>query len=65
MHPEKKGAMLLYLSLVCDRQPRPVVPNAAIFNTVPLAVVIPNHKLIFLLLHHSNFATVMNYNINT
>ena len=34
------------------------------FNTVPHVVVTSNHKIISLLLHNCNFATVMNYNVN-
>jgi hypothetical protein len=33
------------------------------FHTVP-HVLTPNHKIIFLLLHNSHFATVMNHNVN-
>jgi hypothetical protein len=42
------------------------LPNAAIqpFNTVPHGVVAPNHKIISLLFHNCNFATVRNYNVN-
>jgi hypothetical protein len=34
------------------------------FNTDPPVVMIPNHKIILLLLHNCNFATVMNHNVN-
>ena len=34
------------------------------FNTVPHLVVTPNHKIILLLIHNCNFATVMNYSVN-
>ena len=34
------------------------------FYIVPLAVLTPNHKIIFLLLHNYNFAIVMNQNVN-
>lgn len=34
------------------------------FNTVPHVVMTPNHKIISLLLHSTNFATVMNCNVN-
>lgn len=34
------------------------------FNTGPHVVVIPNHKVISLLLHNCNFATVMNQDID-
>lgn len=37
------------------------LPNAV---TLPQVVVTHNHKMISLLLHNSNFATVMNYNVN-
>ena len=40
------------------------LPTVVTFNTVPPAVVTPNHKLILLLLHNCNFATVMDHNIN-
>lgn len=45
-------------------QSRSVVLNLLLqsFNTVP-HVVIPNHKVIFLLLHNCNFVIVMNYNV--
>ena len=37
------------------------LPNAVtLFNTVPHAVVTPNHKIISLLLHNCNFVTVRN-----
>lgn len=35
------------------------------FNTVPQVVLTPNHKVISLLLHNCNFATVVNRNVNT
>lgn len=34
------------------------------FNTVPPVVVTPNHDIILLLLHNSNFDTVVNHNIS-
>jgi hypothetical protein len=34
------------------------------FNTVRHVVVTPNHEMISLLLHNSNFVTVMNHNVN-
>lgn len=34
------------------------------FNTAPHVVVIPKHKVISLLLHKSNFAIVMDHNVN-
>jgi hypothetical protein len=34
------------------------------FNTVPHVVVTPKHKMISILLHNYNFATVINYNVN-
>ena len=34
------------------------------FNTVPHVVVTPNYKIILLLLHNCNFATVMNHYVN-
>ena len=34
------------------------------FSTVPRVVVTPNHKIILLLLHNYNFATVINHNVN-
>jgi hypothetical protein len=34
------------------------------FDTVPHAVVTPNHKIISLKLHNCNFAAVMNQNVN-
>ena len=34
------------------------------FHTAPHVVVTPNHKIIFLLPHICNFATVMNHNVN-
>ena len=33
-------------------------------NTVPHVVVTSNHKIILLLLHNCNFATVINHNVN-
>jgi hypothetical protein len=35
------------------------------FNTVPYVVVTPAIKLLSLLLHNCNFATVMNHNVNS
>lgn len=35
-----------------------------LFNTVPLVVVITNHKIISLLLHNCSFTIVMNHNGN-
>jgi hypothetical protein len=40
------------------------LPNALTFNTVPHIAVNPNHKIILLLFHNFNFATVMNHNVN-
>jgi hypothetical protein len=40
------------------------LPNAVTFNTVPHVVVTPNHKVIMLLLHNCNFATIMNHHVN-
>ena len=34
------------------------------FNTVPHVMVTDNPKIISLLLHNCNFATVMNHNVN-
>jgi hypothetical protein len=34
------------------------------FNTAPHVAVTPNHKIILLLLHNCNFATVMNCDVN-
>ena len=34
------------------------------FNAAPHVVVTPNHKIIALMLHNCNFATVMNHNVN-
>ena len=39
------------------------LPNATLPNTVPHVVTL-NHKIILLLLHHHNFATVMNHDVN-
>ena len=35
-----------------------------LLNTVSHVVVNPNHKIISLLLHNCNFATVVNHNVN-
>jgi hypothetical protein len=34
------------------------------FNTGPHVVLTPHHKIISLLLHNWNFATVLNHNVN-
>ena len=39
-------------------------PMLSPVNTVPHAVVIPNHKIILVLLHNSNFATVISHSVN-
>lgn len=39
-------------------------PNAVAFNTVPHAVVSPTTTLLAFPLHNSNFASVMNHNVN-
>ena len=41
------------------------LPNAATLNSVPHAVVTPNHKIISLLLRNCDFATVMKRDVNT
>jgi hypothetical protein len=38
--------------------------SLVLYNTVIHVVVISNHRLLLLLLHNWNFATVMNYNVN-
>lgn len=41
------------------------VPMLQSFGTVPqVAVTAPNHKSIFVSLHHCDFTTVMNHNVN-
>lgn len=42
----------------------PIFPMLRPFNTVPHAVLTPNHNVIPLLLHSCNIAIVMNYNEN-
>ena len=39
------------------------LPNTSTFNPVPQAVLTASHKIIFLLLHNCNVATVMNHNV--
>lgn len=42
----------------------PNLPSAPTLNTVPRVTVTPSHKIVSLLLHNSNFAALMNFNVN-
>jgi hypothetical protein len=48
-----------------DAKPLPVALNLPRMRSFNRVVVTPNHKIILLLLNNSNFAPVMNLNVNT